>query len=130
MRVLVVDDDPNVRSSIRRTLARNSAAEVLEASDGMSALEMLINHPCDLVVLDLRMPVMDGIQTLRAIRRSPTQGSVPVVMLTGIADEAFVTEALKLGVVDYLIKPVPPAELFARIARVLARHGPVPDAAH
>jgi two-component system chemotaxis response regulator CheY len=128
MRILVVDDDANVRSSIRRTLMRKPGAEVIEASDGMSALQILLSQRCDLVMLDVRMPVMDGIQTLRAIRRSPTHGNVPVVMLTGTADEALVLQAIKLGVIEYLVKPVAPTLLYDRVAKILQPHDPVPDA--
>jgi CheY-like chemotaxis protein len=121
MRVLVVDDSANVRASISRTLVRNMQADVIESRDGISALQLLLRYPCDLVLLDVRMPGIDGIETLRAIRRSPNHGHVPVVMLTGTSDAALVAQAIRLGVGDYLVKPVTPQLLCERITKALAR---------
>jgi CheY-like chemotaxis protein len=121
MRILVVDDSANARASISRNLVRGMQAQVLEASDGISALQILLRYRCDLVLLDIRMPEMDGIETLRAIRRSPSHGSVPVVMLTGTSDEEQVVRAIKLGIVDYLVKPVTSELLCERITKALAQ---------
>ncbi|HZR24645.1 MAG TPA: response regulator [Vicinamibacterales bacterium] len=123
MRVLVVDDDPNIRSALRRLLLFKYHAEVTEAADGSVALQHLLRGTFDLVLLDMHMRTMDGMETLRAIRRSPSHGTTPVIMLTGSSDEDLIKRAIALGVEDYLVKPVDAPLLFARIALVLARHG-------
>lgn len=121
MRVLVIDDDPYIRSGLRRLLMRKYGAEVAEASDGVVGLHCLMEGPYDLVLLDLHMRTMDGMDTLRAIRRSPKCGSIPVMMLTGDSDEAVVADAKALGVGAFLIKPVDATILFERIDAALAR---------
>ena len=123
MRILVIDDDPYIRSGLRRLLVRKYAAEVAEASDGVVGLKCLSDVQYDLVLLDLHMRTMDGMDTLRALRRSPKLGSIPVMMLTGDADESIVATALTLGVQDFLIKPVDATILFERIDAALMRAG-------
>ena len=126
MRVLVVDDDSNVRSALRRLLVLKYRAEVVEAEDGSVALQRLLRGGVDLVLLDMHMRTMDGMETLRAIRRSPTHGDTPVIMLTGSSDEGLIRQAISLGVEDYLVKPVDGVLLFSRIAAVMARCGKEP----
>lgn len=119
-RILVVDDDAAVRAGLRRSLVRHFKADVSEAADGVVALAHLVKYPCDLVLLDLKMPVLDGLKTLQAIRKSP-RCDVPVVMLTGASDAAQVKEALRLGVVHYFVKPVEPTALVERLGALLPR---------
>jgi DNA-binding NarL/FixJ family response regulator len=127
MRVLIIDDDSHIRSGLRRLLAMKYRAEVAEAADGVIGCQHLLVHPCDLVLLDLHMRNMDGMDTLRAIRRSPMHGSLPVLMLTGDSDESAVAGAMALGVAGFLIKPVDATVLFDRIDAALARvAGPGP----
>jgi len=123
MRILVIDDDAFIRSGLRRLLVRKYGAEVVEASDGVVGLQCLLDVSYDLVLLDLHMRTMDGMETLRAIRRSPKLGSMPVMMLTGDSDESIVANALALGVQDFLIKPVDATILFERIDAALVRAG-------
>jgi two-component system chemotaxis response regulator CheY len=123
MRVLVTDDDANVRSALRRLLVLKYRAEVFEAEDGSVALQRLLRGGVDLVLLDMHMRTMDGMETLRAIRRSPAHGDTPVIMLTGSSDEELIKQAISLQVADYLVKPVDGVLLFSRIAAVMARCG-------
>ena len=123
MRILVIDDDAYIRSGLRRLLVRKYGAEVAEASDGVVGLQCLLDGTYDLVLLDLHMRTMDGMETLRAIRRSPKLGSMPIMMLTGDSDESIVANALALGVQDFLIKPVDATILFERIDAALVRAG-------
>jgi CheY-like chemotaxis protein len=88
MRILVIDDDSYIRSGLRRLLIRKYGAEVTEATDGVVGLKCLSDVQYDLVLLDLHMRTMDGMDTLRAMRRSPKLGSIPVMMLTGDSDES------------------------------------------
>ena len=119
MRALIVDDDPGTRRIIRLVLQRDFDAEAVEAEHGAEALAKLDDdHPFDLIVLDLQMPVLDGVDTLAAIRRTRGHGDVPVIILTGEASADTVRRVLSLGVSGYLTKPVNIGRLSARIAAV------------
>jgi hypothetical protein len=121
MRVLVIDDDVHVRSGLRRLLAKKYHADVAEAGDGFIGVQYLLERPCDLIVLDLHMRIMNGMDTLAAIRRMPRHGSTPIIMLTGDSDQSVVAAAVALGVTDFLVKPVDATILFERIGGALAR---------
>ena len=123
MRVLVIDDDAFIRSSLRRLLIRKYRAVVAEAADGLLGIQHLIDHSCDLVLLDVHMRGMGGLETLEAIRRSPRHRATPVIMLTGDSDASIVANALQLGVADFLVKPVDATVLFERITTALTRAG-------
>jgi CheY-like chemotaxis protein len=119
MNVLIVDDDRSTRYLISRTLSKRFACEVAEAGDGRQAFEALAQTPCDLAILDVQMPVMDGLETLRTLRATPRFSSLPVVMLTGERDETIIREILELGVLEYLAKPLNMARLPDRLRRIL-----------
>ena len=103
-RVLIVEDDPMVSMINEQYVNRNKAFRVVEkCKDGKSALEYLENNDVDLIILDVYMPLMDGFETLRQIRKN--KKSVDIIMVTAANDRASLEEALHLGVVDYLVKP-------------------------
>jgi DNA-binding response OmpR family regulator len=122
LRVLVVDDDPNVAEVVTRYLEREGfVAEV--ARDGHSALDRALAAPPDLVVLDLMLPGIDGLEVCRRLR---ALAPVPVIMLTAKGAEADRVVGLELGADDYLAKPFSPRELMARVKAVLRRaRGPL-----
>ncbi|MDE2112076.1 MAG: response regulator [Alphaproteobacteria bacterium] len=109
-KVLVVDDDDVVRLSYQRSLqAANCNVEVDAAPNGEAALEALERKRFDVVLLDLRMPGMDGMSVLRSIKRDwPKSG---VIVITGYPTIESAKEAIRLGAYDYLAKPVSPAEI-------------------
>jgi DNA-binding response OmpR family regulator len=115
--VLVVDDEPIVRDVVVRYL-RREGYETLEAGDGLDAQELLRRHEPSLVVLDLMLPGMDGLQLCQWIR---SRSELPVIMLTARAEEADRIVGLELGADDYLTKPFSPRELAARVRTVLRR---------
>lgn len=117
--ILIVDDEPNVRLMFRTTL-ESSGYQVAEAGDGDAALATLADSPFDLVLLDLRMFQIDGLETLRRMRRSGF--SLPVVMITAYGTVPDAVEAMKLGAIDFLSKPVSPEALRKVVLEVLARH--------
>jgi len=102
-RVLVVDDEPMVRQLLERYLTRHGL-EAGTAGDGQQALEMFTQRPFDLVISDLRMPVMDGLQLLHAIKGLNPR--VPFIMISGYGDIPTVVEALKAGAENFLTKPL------------------------
>lgn len=103
-KVLIVEDDPMVSMINEQYVNRNKAFRVVQkCKNGKSALEYLENNDVDLIVLDVYMPLMDGFETLRQIRKN--KKSVDIIMVTAANDRASLEEALHLGVVDYLVKP-------------------------
>ena len=121
--ILIVDDEPNVRLMLRTTL-ESSGYQVREAADGSGALGHLRVSPCDLVVLDLRMPRMDGMETLRRLR---AEGDcTPVVMLTAHGSIPDAVAAMKLGAIDFLTKPITPQALREVVADVIRRQAELP----
>ena len=118
--VLVVEDDPNVRAALLRAL-RDHGYATSSAPDGLSGLQRVVADRPDLVLLDLGLPDVDGIEVLRMIR---AVSAVPVVVATARDDEAQIVRALDRGADDYLVKPFGAAQLDARIRAVLRRAAP------
>ena len=115
--ILVVDDEPRIVQIVRDYLQHGGFA-VLVASDGPSALRTARTGKPDLVVLDLGLPGLDGLDVTRALRR---EGDMPIIMLTARSEESDKLVGLELGADDYLTKPFSPKELVARIRSVLRR---------
>ncbi|MFC8145624.1 response regulator transcription factor [Streptomyces paradoxus] len=120
-RVLVVDDDPTVSEVVAGYLNRAGFA-VDVAADGPAAVAKATAQPPDLVVLDLMLPGMDGLEVCRRIRRN---GPLPVIMLTARGDEEDRILGLEVGADDYVTKPFSPRELVLRVESVLRRAGAV-----
>jgi DNA-binding response OmpR family regulator len=116
-RILVVDDEPGVLSIVRSYLLKDGF-HALEAQDGKKALDVFKHEKPDLVVLDVMLPELDGIEVLREIRKT---SQVPVIMLTARTEDADKLVGLELGADDYVSKPFSPRELVARIKAVLRR---------
>ena len=119
-RVLVVDDDSAVRNVVRLALER-AGCSVSEASSGEDAISITAASMPDLVVLDIGLPGMSGLEVLGAIRLE--QADLPVILLTANGEEPDRVFGLKLGADDYLAKPFSPRELVARVEAVLRRSG-------
>lgn len=116
--LLIADDDARLRRLIR-TYAELENYTCEEAGDGRSALRIFQATPCDLVILDVMMPGMDGFETLEKLRAIR---DVPVIMLTARTEEYDKLMGFRLGVDDYVSKPFSPRELMARVAAVLRRN--------
>jgi DNA-binding response OmpR family regulator len=117
--ILVVDDEPEIVALCGDYL-RASGFAVVTARDGRTALDTLRSSRPDLIVLDLGLPRLDGLEVTRAVRR---ESAVPIVMLTARADESDTLVGLELGAYDYITKPFSPKELVARVRAVLRRAG-------
>ena len=115
--ILVADDSPEILR-ITRDYLEHAGFSVLTATDGAGALRLARQREPDLVVLDLSMPGMDGLDVARAIRR---ESALPIIMLTARADESDTLVGLELGADDYVTKPFSPKELVARVRAVLRR---------
>ncbi|MGZ4632391.1 MAG: response regulator [Actinomycetes bacterium] len=120
-RVLVVDDEPQILRALRINL-RARQYDVLTASSGTEALELAARHPPDLVILDLGLPDIDGVEVIHGLRGWT---AVPIVVLSGRSDSADKVDALDAGADDYLTKPFGMDELLARMRAVTRRTAPV-----
>lgn len=118
-RVLVVEDDPEIREIVATKLELNGV-EVLQAENGVDGLEVALRELPDLVILDLSMPRMNGIDLSRAIRADTKTASTPIIMLTARGQEADIERGFEAGASDYMVKPVSPRELMVRVNRLLA----------
>ena len=115
--ILVVDDEEYVRILLQRTL-EEAGYGVVTATNGREALDKLTQSNMSLVLLDIRMPELDGFATLKLIRQ---QSEIPVIMITGMRDVISLDRALGLGADDYVRKPFRTAELLARVKVKLRR---------
>lgn len=118
-KILAVDDDKFIVMVIRVNL-EFEGYEVVEAYDGVQALEMIESEKPDLVVLDIMMPEMNGWDVLSRIRENPETEDLPVIMLTALAQDRDIEEATLRGADVYLTKPFEPEELILTVKRMLA----------
>jgi two-component system cell cycle response regulator len=120
-KVVTIDDEGPIRSLIRHTLSQEDY-EVLEAADGSEGLKIIRRELPDLVVLDFVMPVMNGAETLRAIRSDPRISHIPVLLLTGVKDAEKLSPLLRDPRSDFLGKPFLVEALKERVRKMLYRH--------
>jgi CheY-like chemotaxis protein len=116
--ILVVDDNPDMRQYLKNILGRNFT--VVTANNGSDALQIIQEQAPQLVVSDVMMPVMDGIQLLKAIKENKKYERIPVILLTARAGEESRIEGYQIGADDYLVKPFSIKELLARITAQLS----------
>lgn len=116
--VLVTDDDQDIRDGIEIYL-KNEGYHVLKASDGAEALDLLEKHEVHLIILDIMMPNMDGIQATFKIRE---ERNIPIIMLSAKAEDSDKIHGLSVGADDYVTKPFHPMELIARVKSQLRRY--------
>src|SRR5580765_3974757 len=124
-RVLVVEDDPDIAMLLARSLARAGFA-VDQISSGADVLPTLRRGQPDLLLLDLMLPGLGGIDICRALRADPSTAALPIIMLTARAEESDRIVGLELGADDYITKPFSPNEVVARV-RALLRRAQRPD---
>lgn len=118
MKILLVEDEPNVVSLIKRGLAENGY-EISVAMDGLSGLQMTTTNDFDLIILDIMLPGINGVEICRNIRKQNEQ--VPIMMLTALGTTENIVNGLDSGADDYLVKPFKLAELNARVRRLTKR---------
>src|SRR5207244_3909986 len=121
--VLVIDDEKDLLELVRYNLEKEHL-DVITANDGQSGLEMGLKHKPDLVLLDLMMPGMSGLEVCKQLRADARTSRVPIIMLTAKAAETDKIVGLEMGADDYITKPFSVRELLARVRAVLRRSGP------
>ncbi len=121
MKVLIADDDNGTRLLLRRVLEQDMKCEVVEVTNGRDAIAKLDAADFDFAVIDLQMPLMNGIDVLRAIRASSANANLPVIVLTAETTDVIVRLVVSLGITDYLAKPLDRRAVRERVERVAAR---------
>jgi len=124
--VLIVDDEPSILELVRFTL-EDDQIRILEAADGLTALDIARGERPDLVLLDVRMPQMGGVEVCRRIRQDPALAGTRVVMLTAADQEADRARGLAAGADQYLAKPFSPLALLALVRGLLPGAPPCPE---
>ena len=119
-RILVVEDEQDILELVRYNLARENY-KVICAASGEEALKISASEPLDLIVLDLMLPRMDGLEVTRRLKKNPRTQNIFIVMLTAKGSEADIVTGLELGADDYITKPFSPRVLLARIKAVIRR---------
>jgi phosphate regulon transcriptional regulator PhoB len=119
-KVLVIDDEKDIVSLLRYHLEK-SGFQCLEGMDGSAALRLVREHHPDLLILDLMLPGMDGLEICRQLRQDVSTARLPILMLTAKAEEVDRVVGLEVGADDYVVKPFSPRELVARVRAILRR---------
>ena len=120
IKILIADDDPDIRDILKLTLAEENY-ETIEAKNGEEALEIIRAKPLDLVLLDYKMPKIDGITLCNLIKKDLLLAHLPIIMVTGKGEISDRIDGIDSGADDYIVKPFEPKELLARIRMVLRR---------
>jgi CheY-like chemotaxis protein len=129
VKALIVDDEPSVRLLLSRVLRREVDCTVSEATNGIEALDLLGREHFDFVVIDVMMPMMDGLETLEAIRGTASLRHLPVMVLSAVRDESRIRQLVALGISAYLTKPLRPSDAAARVQRFVTSVANHPHAA-
>jgi CheY-like chemotaxis protein len=121
LKVLVVEDNSHMRALLRSLLNSAGIHQIHEANDGAAALEILHARKCDLILCDLAMEPMDGLDFTREVRRSKKSANpfAPIIMISGYTEKHRVEEARDAGVTEFLAKPITSQSLFTRIAEIM-----------
>jgi two-component system chemotaxis response regulator CheY len=117
-RIMTVDDSATIRQMLSFTL-NDAGYEVIEAIDGRDAYDKLKNNPVNMVITDLNMPQMDGIELIREVRKDPANRFVPIIMLTTESQEKKKQEGKAAGASGWIVKPFSPEQLLAVVKMVL-----------
>ena len=125
-RILIVDDSRTMRRMVATSLARIGQCRFEEAANGLEAIERLVLGPADLMILDLNMPEVHGIDVLKFVRARPMYESMPVVVLTTKGEESAQSEAMAAGASLYLTKPFSSTELESKVRGLLSEAGANP----
>jgi two-component system, chemotaxis family, chemotaxis protein CheY len=119
LRILIVDDSPTMRKMVRATLRPLGSFDFIEAANGLEAIEQVALGPIALMILDLNMPDLHGVDVLKFIRRHPSGREVPVVVLTTRGDDSSRDAAVAAGATQYMTKPFEPQTLLSAARELL-----------
>ncbi|MDR3645274.1 MAG: response regulator [Clostridia bacterium] len=117
-KIMLVDDAAFMRMMIKDTLKKNGYTEIVESGNGEQAVNAYTNEKPDLIIMDITMPVMDGLEALKRLKEM--DNGVNVVMCSAMGQEAMVVDALKLGAKDFIVKPFKPDRIMKTVNSILA----------
>jgi two-component system, chemotaxis family, chemotaxis protein CheY len=117
-KIMLVDDAAFMRMMIKDTLQKNGYTEIVEAGNGEQAINTYVAEKPDLILMDITMPVMDGLEALRRLKEMDS--SIKVVMCSAMGQETMVVDALKLGAKDFIVKPFKPDRIMKTVNSILA----------
>ncbi len=120
-KVLLAEDDPVTARLVIHRLSREPGLTVLHAPDGGTATTIAERDDLAAAILDIRLPVVDGLTILSHMRKDPRHKKLPIILLTSLGSEADIVRGFELGADDYIVKPFSPQELVARLQRLIAR---------
>jgi len=118
-KILIVDDEFTSRRILERIIRDRFNVSILSAEDGSEALQHMVKDQPDLLILDMVMPVVNGIQVLRTMKEHSKLSTVPVIACTAVGDDAVVKEILKLGIKDYIKKPIQAEAVVKKVSDIL-----------
>jgi DNA-binding response OmpR family regulator len=124
VKILIVDDEPNIVRTLKDRLEMNEY-DVITGSNGQEGLERAIKDQPDLILLDVIMPLMDGMEMLEALRRRPECADIAVIMLTARSQTQDIARAKSCGIEDYIVKPFDLSELLEKIENVTERRNAI-----
>ena len=117
-KILIADDRQEIRELVFMTLARETY-EIIQATNGREAVELAKKHDPDLILMDVMMPEMDGIEATRVLKKDPVTHDTRIVMLTARGQQTDLENGQKAGVDDYIVKPFSPLDLIGKIRKIL-----------
>ncbi len=119
LKILIVEDDRKIIKILERLINKNFGCTIFEASNGLEGLSVLHKEKPDLILMDVSMPVMDGIETLEAIRADQEFKNIPVIIMSASNDKETVSKLMKKGISEYILKPLDLNSTFERIAKMI-----------
>lgn len=120
IKLLVIDDDPFILILVKKTFS-SLGFEVLTAPDGFEGIDAIKKHKPALILLDIMMPILDGLEVLKRVKESPEVSRIPIIMFTAVAENKMVVESSKLGADDYIIKPFQSSVLITKVRDLLQK---------
>lgn len=122
LKALIIDDDEIIRLFLKKLLTKKFRFDVVQAANGIEGLAMIQKETPDVVFLDVTMPLMDGVEVLEAVRNDPNHKNLPVIMLTAISEKAIVNQLMKLGIMDFILKPLDYDNTFERLQKIISKN--------
>ena len=118
--VIIVDDSPTMRMLVAFALRKYVGLEIREAGNGVEALEVLARKPTDLMVVDINMPEMNGLELIKAVRSDPDNADLPIIVITTEGSDDDIRRGLQAGATEYLVKPFQPQKLHSILDRLMS----------
>lgn len=119
MKILLVEDDISQRTLLRHIISKRSDSEIFEAKNGIEGLRMVEMNSPNLIILDVWMPVMNGMAMLDKLRADKTHKSIPVVIITAMKDQETIQEAISKGISGYILKPFTPELVYSALSKFI-----------